>query len=85
MITIQFDDRAVREALDQLRRSASDLRPAMVDIGSKLVSNIQQTIIRGQTPWGDAMAALKLRQGVPLNDTRQHIYNLCRSGVQMQP
>lgn len=45
------------------------------DIGAGLVSNIQQSLGRGMTPWGDAMKPLKYRKGVPLNDTRQHIYN----------
>jgi len=75
MINIQVDDRQVLDALQQLQRKMSNLQPAMDDIGQSIVSLIQQHMGRGETSWGEAFEPLKMRTGVPLNDTRQHIYN----------
>lgn len=74
-ISITVDDRAVLSSLARARVLLGDMRPLLRDIGAGLVSNIKQNLGRGMTPWGDAMKPLKYRQGVPLNDTRQHIYN----------
>lgn len=74
-LSITVEDQSVRSHLDHARKAIQDMRPMLKDIGAGLVSNIQQSLGRGMTPWGSAMKPLKYRQGVPLNDTRQHIYN----------
>lgn len=74
-LSITVEDQSVRSHLAHARKAIQDMRPMLKDIGSGLVSNIQQSLGRGMTPWGAAMKPLKYRKGVPLNDTRQHIYN----------
>ena len=74
-ISITVDDRVVLSILARARVLLGDMRPLLKDVGAGLVSNIKQNLGRGMTPWGNAMKPLKYRRGVPLNDTRQHIYN----------
>jgi phage gpG-like protein len=84
MIKIEIDSRIIAAALARLEAAVTDMRPAFDDIGASLVANIQLQLGQGETPWGDLFEPLKRprkRQGkgiggdVPLNDTRQHIYN----------
>lgn len=82
-ITITFDDAALQRALKQLSGQIADLTPVMDDIGDALVNNIKLNLGRGLQYDGQPMRPIKprRRQGsgrfgdVPLNDTRQHIYN----------
>lgn len=74
-ITLTFDDAALQRKLNGLSRDLDNMAPVMDTIGQGLVDNIQQSLGRGKTPWGEAMKSLKYRRGIPLNDTRQHIYN----------
>lgn len=74
MVRVEIDDAVVLGYLARLRAVAQDMTPALKAIGADLVSNIQQNLGKGITPWGAAMTPLKYRKGVPLNDTRQHIY-----------
>ena len=73
-ITVTIDCKEVLEALDQLKQSVGNLRPVMADVGDTLVSLIHENLGQGITPWGEPMEPLKYRKGVPLNDTRMHIY-----------
>lgn len=83
-ITITFDDAAIQRALKQLSGQIADLTPVMDDIGQTLADNIRLNLGEGRQYDGQPMVPLKQqrpRQGhrrvsdVPLNDTRQHIYN----------
>lgn len=49
--------------------------PMLDSIGAVMVSEIHGVLSDGTDPWGMPHEPLKLRDGVPLNDTRQHIYN----------
>ena len=84
MIKVEVDSREIEAALKKLEKAVTDMRPAFDEIGAGLVANIQLQLGQGETPWGDPFEPLKQprkRQGngiggdVPLNDTRQHIYN----------
>lgn len=75
---------AVRHALTELINSINNLQTPLERIGDYLENEIQLGINEGHTPWGEAYEPLKcLRSNnrdsrisdVPLNDTRQHIYN----------
>jgi len=70
-----FDDFQLKFVVSQLKKTLTDMSPVMDEIGQTLQDEIRLQLGRGQTPWGDKMEPLKSRSGVPLNDTRQHIYN----------
>jgi phage gpG-like protein len=72
--TVTIDDAEFLALLDRLKSNVTNLRPAMADIGANMVSLIHEKLGQGVTPWGEAMKPLKFRKGVPLNDTRMHIY-----------
>lgn len=74
MITITLDSREAAEALKRLADAASGLGPVMRDVGSTLQARIHEAMGRGQTPWGEPFEPLKTRDGIPLNRTRQHLY-----------
>lgn len=44
-------------------------------MGNDLVQEIRLAMSQGQDPWGGIHEPLKSRVGVPLLDTRQHLYN----------
>jgi phage gpG-like protein len=84
LITIEVDSALVEEAISRLRRALDDLTPAYEDIGDAIANNIRLGMREGVSPYGDPFAPLKnLRASnkdprisdVPLNDTRQHIFN----------
>jgi phage gpG-like protein len=90
VITINIDSHAVTEALNRLASRVNNLSPALDDIGDSLVQNIQLNLGQGLTPWSAPFVPLKQprRHGrgtgigdVPLNDTRQHIYNAITHAV----
>lgn len=75
MITIQINDREVRDALSELQRRVDDLRPAMHDIGQALTEGIVQRI-RDGVDWNGRPFApnspatlVKKRGNKPLIDT----------------
>ena len=74
-ITFTLDDSELKSALSALQNRLDDMTPVMDSIGQSLEDNIRMALGRGETPWGEAMKPLTSRNGVPLNDTRQHIYN----------
>ena len=53
MIEIEFNDRPVLDALDELMRRASDPQPALKLIGEKLVDSTQQRFVDGRDPDGN--------------------------------
>ena len=82
MITIELDSHAVNAALNTLAQNIDNMYPAFDDIGVALVFDIRQNLGRGESPWGIPFDPLlkPRRRGtgvgdIPLNDTRQHIYN----------
>ena len=80
MIRITIDTKAVNAELDRIKHTVVGMHTAMERIGNDLVSRIQMHLGHGETPWGQAFAPLKAKRGrrvggIPLNDTRQHIYN----------
>lgn len=80
---VTIDTKSVKRALDSATKAAEHL--PLTKAGDTLVNNIKANLGRGMTPWGDPFVPLKnpgvRRRGrgrlspVPLNDTRQHIYN----------
>lgn len=74
-MTVTIDSARLSTALQSLGRELSDPSEALTDIGRELADKIRARLGRGIQYDGAAMKPLKVRQGVPLNDTRQHIYN----------
>lgn len=74
-MTVTIDSSRLSAALQSLGRELSDPSDALTDIGRELTDQIRARLGRGIRYDGAAMKPLKVRHGVPLNDTRQHIYN----------
>lgn len=80
-ITFSFDDAQLKRALNSLKAAMDDMQPVMEKIGDTLQNEIRLQLGKGETPWGEPFEPLKRprksgRYGeIPLNDTRQHIYN----------
>lgn len=85
-MTIEIDDTKLRAALQSLSAGLNDPSTALDKIGEILASNIRINLGQGLQYDGSPMVPLKnpseRRTGkrprvspVPLNDTRQHIYN----------
>jgi hypothetical protein len=80
--TVTVNDAEFLALLETMKSRVTNLRPAMVDIGANLVSLIHDKLGIGMTPWGEAMKPLRYKrkhatkfgEGIPLNDTRMHIY-----------
>src|SRR5574343_188528 len=80
---VTIDTKSVKRALESATKAAEHL--PLAKAGDAMVNNIKANLGRGMTPWGDPFVPLKnpgiRRRGrgrlspVPLNDTRQHIYN----------
>jgi phage virion morphogenesis protein len=81
-MTIEINTTQVIDVLNHLMQTVSPtgMQPIFRQIGEVLQSEIQTNLGRGQSPWGIPFDPL-LRprksgsNGLPLNDTRQHIYN----------
>ncbi|MFZ5536770.1 MAG: phage virion morphogenesis protein [Pseudomonadota bacterium] len=56
MIEIEFDDRPVLDALNELMRRASDPEPALRYIGEKLLDSTKQRFVDGRDPDGQPWA-----------------------------
>jgi phage gpG-like protein len=82
-MTVSADITQVNTALNALSSQLGNMQPVYEDIGNYLKNVIQANLGRGITPWSDPFIPLKkprkhdkgLLPGIPLNDTRQHIYN----------
>lgn len=65
-IRYEFDDRAVRDALQRLADAAGDLEPAFADIGEYLLNSIQERSSRHEapdgTPWEPLSPGYKARK-----------------------
>jgi phage gpG-like protein len=72
--TVTIDDREVMDLLGKLQGSMENMSKPMKQIGALMVSEIHLKLGGGITPWGEPMKPLRSRQGVPINDTRMHIY-----------
>ena len=57
-IQIEFDDSQVRAALDALTDAGRDLRPAMKDIGERLLNSARERFVAEEAPDGSAWAPL---------------------------
>jgi phage gpG-like protein len=56
MIRIEIDDREVRQALEELRRRASNMKPAMHTIGQALIEGSRERILSGRDWTGQPFA-----------------------------
>jgi len=56
MIRIEIDDREVRQALDDLRRRTSNMKPAMHTIGQALMEGSRERILSGRDWTGQPFA-----------------------------
>ena len=57
-ITVEFDDSQVRAALDALTDAGRDLRPAMQEIGERLLNSAKERFVDEEAPDGSAWAPL---------------------------
>ena len=79
MIRIEVDDREVRQALENLRRRASDMKPAMHTIGQALMEGSRERILSGRDWTGQPFApnrpaTLARKKGKkPLIDTKSFV------------
>jgi len=79
MIRIDIDDREVRQALENLRRRASDMKPAMHTIGQALMEGSRERILSGRDWKGQPFApnsptTLARKKGKkPLIDTKSFV------------
>jgi phage gpG-like protein len=79
-MTVEIDTSEVTAELNRLSQRAQDMRAVFNKIGVLLVGEAQQTLGRGLDPWGNPLKRLKATRGrrvggIPLNDTRTHIYS----------
>ncbi len=58
MIHVEVKGQAVRQALDRLSRSVSDVQPALENIGAAQVDRIHDGFKRGASPWGERWKSL---------------------------
>ena len=90
-MTIEINTTQVITVLNHLMQSLSPvgMQPVFHQIGEVLQSEIQSNLGRGQSPWGIPFDPL-LRprksgsNGLPLNDTRKHIYQKFRKAPSLQ-
>lgn len=68
-ITIQLQDERIQAALAKLKQQINDLEPLLTAVGGELKKHIQLGFRNSQSPYGQAWAPLKVRQGKPLVDT----------------
>jgi len=79
LIRIEVDDREVRQALEDLRRRASDMKPAMHTIGQALMEGSRERILSGRDWTGQPFApnsptTLARKKGKkPLIDTKSFV------------
>jgi len=79
LIRIEVDDREVRQALENLRRRASDMKPAMHTIGQALMEGSRERILSGRDWTGQPFApnsptTLARKKGKkPLIDTKSFV------------
>lgn len=74
-MTITVESSRLRAALDRLSSEIADPSEALEAIGRQLADSIRDNLGQGIDYQGRPFKPLKVRVGVPLNDTRQHIYN----------
>ena len=82
-MTVEINITQVIAALTQLQSRCENMQPAFDSIGQRIAHSIQLNLGVGLDPWGNPFEPLKkLRKtdngfgkGVPLNDTREHIFN----------
>jgi phage gpG-like protein len=67
-------DAAARAALKKAVPGASDMEALYSVIGRSILTKIQLGFKTSTDPWGGAWKPLKMRQGQPLMDTRDHLY-----------
>ena len=82
-MTVTINTTQVMAALNHLQQNLTDMQPVYREIGNTLAHNITMNLGGGLDFHGMPFAPLKkprktdkgFGSGVPLNDTRQHIYN----------
>jgi phage gpG-like protein len=78
-VTVTVDDSRLKAALTKLSRQLDDPGETLDDIGQRLADQIRARLGAGIQYDGVPMKPLKVRVGVPLNDTRTHIYKRINS------
>jgi phage gpG-like protein len=78
-MTVTINTAQVITALNLLQQRTTHLQPVFEQIGAAIQNHITLDLGRGSNPWGTPFVPLKATKGrrvggVPLNDTRQHIY-----------
>lgn len=81
-MTVEIDSTRLRDALSRLAKQVDDPSKALDAAGQRFAELIRENLGRGVQYDGAPMVPLKSRDGVPLNDTRQHIYNRITSQLQ---
>ena len=82
-MTIAIEISQVIAALTQLQGRCENMQPVFDGIGQRIANNIRLNLGVGLDSWGNPFEPLKkprktdngFGKGVPLNDTRQHIFN----------
>lgn len=72
ILRFQLRDRGVKAAL--AKAVPADRTPMHAVIGRAVLSRVQLGFKLGVDPWGGKWLPLKVRQGQPLMDTRNHLY-----------
>ncbi|EAU53535.1 phage virion morphogenesis protein [Mariprofundus ferrooxydans] len=66
IISIEYDDKAITEALERLQKATGDLEPAFIDIGEHLLESTQQhfadQVDPDGNPWAELTDATKARK-----------------------
>jgi phage virion morphogenesis protein len=69
MADVIVDDKEVLEALDELVKAGTQLRPAMESIGALWLSRVHRGFDTGTSPTGQPWKPLVAREGQPLRNT----------------
>jgi phage gpG-like protein len=69
-IKFEVNDAGARAKIKALQAATADMTPAFATVGSVIRNRINLCFKLGIDPWGSPWAALKIRKGQPLRDTR---------------
>ncbi len=68
-LKIQINDRRVRAWIDAAVQTVGNTHDVLDTIGNVVANEVRQSFIRGESPYHEPWAPLKLRAGQPLRDT----------------
>lgn len=69
-VKVQADISQVQARLKKIASTGGSIQPALEAFGSVVLNRIRLGFRMGRSPWGQAWAPLKFRQGRPLLDTK---------------